>query len=100
MKRFTLSAVSILLVTSALTPDALAISQVESDFNLHEQRLEKLDARNKDDMKPTFNLHEQRLEEFDARNKSEDTQELSSRRRCRRPIIFRPRCRRRRPLTI
>lgn len=93
MKRFTLSAISILLATAALTPDALALSQVESDFNLHSQRLEELDTRNKGDVKPTFDLHEQRLEEFDARNKSEDTQELSARRRCR--FIFRPRCRRR-----
>ncbi|MFK8184651.1 MAG: hypothetical protein AB8B99_14870 [Phormidesmis sp.] len=94
MKRFTLSAVSILLATAALTPDALAISQVESDFNLHSQRLEELDARNKADVKLAFNLHSQRLEELDARNKAIATQELSAR-RCRRPFIFRPRCRRR-----
>lgn len=71
MKRFILSAFSVVLATAAVAPVAQAAPSVDKDFNLQTLRLWEMDARNKADA--DFNLQTLRLWEMDARNKSEDS---------------------------
>lgn len=52
MKRFILSAASVLLATAALAPTAQAVPQVDSAFNLQTLRLSEFDARNKSEEAP------------------------------------------------
>ncbi|MEL6260315.1 MAG: hypothetical protein AAFR12_04540 [Cyanobacteria bacterium J06626_6] len=73
MKRFTLSALSVVLTLGAIAPTAQALPQGDPDFKLQTLRLEELDARNKSAAKSTFKLQTLRLEELDARNKSENS---------------------------
>ncbi|MEM9949672.1 MAG: hypothetical protein AAF810_26875 [Cyanobacteria bacterium P01_D01_bin.36] len=47
MKRFILSAFSVLLATAAIAPVAQAAPTLSSDFNLQTLRLQEFDARNK-----------------------------------------------------
>ncbi|MEO1394927.1 MAG: hypothetical protein AAFV90_18640 [Cyanobacteria bacterium J06634_5] len=70
MKRFTLSAFSILLAVGAMAPTAQALPQVDADFKLQTLRLNEFDARNKSKVDADFKLQTLRLNEFDARNKS------------------------------
>ncbi|MEL7495909.1 MAG: hypothetical protein AAGJ95_18365, partial [Cyanobacteria bacterium J06554_11] len=70
MKRFTLSALSVVLTLGAIAPTAQALPQGDPDFKLQTLRLEELDARNKSEAKSTFKLQTLRLAELDARNKS------------------------------
>lgn len=47
MKRFALSAFSVLLATAAISPLAQAAPTLSSDFNIQTLRLQEFDARNK-----------------------------------------------------
>ena len=47
MKRFILSAFSVVLATAAIAPAAQALPKIDSDFNLQTLRLSEFDARNK-----------------------------------------------------
>ncbi|MFK8183066.1 MAG: hypothetical protein AB8B99_06800 [Phormidesmis sp.] len=49
MKRFILSAFSIVLATAAIAPAAQALPKIDSDFNLQTLRLREFDDRNKSD---------------------------------------------------
>ncbi|MEL6353078.1 MAG: hypothetical protein AAFR58_15190 [Cyanobacteria bacterium J06627_28] len=54
MKRFVLSAASVLLATAALAPTAQAFSQIDSDFNLQTLRLGEFDGRSKSGEAPYY----------------------------------------------
>ncbi|MGB3668486.1 MAG: hypothetical protein WA783_13585 [Phormidesmis sp.] len=73
MNRFVLSALTVLLATSAAAPMAQAAEETvyEGDaFSLHQVRLAEFDQRNKADKKsPDLTLHQRRLSAFDQRNK-------------------------------
>ncbi|MEL6601854.1 MAG: hypothetical protein AAFP20_01370 [Cyanobacteria bacterium J06614_10] len=71
MKRFTLSALSVLLSVGAIAADAQALPQMDPSFKLQSLRLNELDTRNKSESDATFKLQSIRLGEFDARNKAE-----------------------------
>ena len=47
MKRFILSAFSVVLATSAIAPAAQALPKLDSEFSLQTLRLQEFDARNK-----------------------------------------------------
>lgn len=49
MKRFILSAFSVLLATAAVAPTAQALPKIDADFNVQTLRLSEFDARNKSD---------------------------------------------------
>ena len=49
MKRFILSACSVVLATAAIAAEAQALPKVDSAFNLQTLRLSELDTRNKSD---------------------------------------------------
>jgi opacity protein-like surface antigen len=74
MKRFVLSAFSILLAASAVVPAAQAAEgNREKAFNTHQIRLENMDQRNKNlDVKPGFSIQKLRLTNLDRRNKVGD----------------------------
>ncbi len=64
MKRFILSAFSVVLAAGAVAPTAQALPTVDPDFNLQTLRLSELDARNKsEDDQPlydtTYDTYEQ-----------------------------------------
>lgn len=76
MKRFILSAFSVLLATGAVATEATALPQTDPNFDLQKIRLDELDTRNKSEYSeesyyPSFDLHKIRLGELDTRNKSE-----------------------------
>ncbi|MEL6853798.1 MAG: hypothetical protein AAFO83_01665 [Cyanobacteria bacterium J06607_13] len=71
MKRFTLSALSVLLSVGTIAADAQALPQMDPSFKLQSLRLNELDTRNKSESDATFKLQSIRLGEFDARNKAE-----------------------------
>ncbi|MBE9060503.1 hypothetical protein [cf. Phormidesmis sp. LEGE 11477] len=75
MKRFILSAFSVLVATGAIAPTAQALPQVSSDFDLQTLRLSEFDTRNKSEVKSTSKLQMLRLHELDIRNKSGDGQQ-------------------------
>ena len=72
MKRFILSALSVLLAAGSIAPAAQALPKVDANFKLQTLRLSELDARNKSEADSKFNLQKLRLEELDARSKSEE----------------------------
>jgi len=52
MKRFLLSAFSVVLATAAVAPTAQALPKLDSDFTIQTLRLREFDARNKSDESP------------------------------------------------
>ncbi|MEL6553413.1 MAG: hypothetical protein AAFQ63_08140 [Cyanobacteria bacterium J06621_11] len=70
MKRFILSAFSVLLATSAVAYEAQALPKVDPSFEIQTLRLREFDSRNK--AVSSLELQKLRLQEFDTRNKSED----------------------------
>lgn len=82
MNRFVLSALTILLATSAAAPMAQAAEETvyKGDaFNLHQRRLSAFDRRNKfaSIKDPNFSMQAVRLAELDRRGKSEDKGEFN-----------------------
>lgn len=81
MKRFALSALTVLLATSAAAPMAQAAEEKVSEasvFNLYQVRIAEFDQRNKFGIKdPNFSMQAVRLAELDRRTKSDDKGEFN-----------------------
>ena len=71
MKRFTLSALSVLLSVGAIAADAQALPKMDPSFNLQSLRLNELDTRNKSESEEADTNQNQTLRGLDAREKSE-----------------------------
>lgn len=72
MKRFALSALSVLLAAGALAPMSQAAeAKAEKSFNIHQLRTVEFDSRDKSfDFKDGYSIHQQRLAELDNRGKA------------------------------
>ncbi|MGB3789311.1 MAG: hypothetical protein WA949_14975 [Phormidesmis sp.] len=81
MNRFVLSALTVLLATSAAAPMAQAAEEKISEdsvSNIHQVRLAEFDHRNKFGIKdPNFSMQAVRLAELDRRAKSDDKGEFN-----------------------
>lgn len=72
MKRFALSALSVLLAAGALAPMSRAAeAKTEKPFNIHQLRTTEFDSRGKNfDVKDGYSIHQLRLAELDNRGKA------------------------------
>lgn len=72
MKRFALSALSVLLAAGAIAPMAQAVeAKGEKPFSMYQLRTTEFDSRNKSfEIKEGFNIHQLRLVELDSRGKA------------------------------
>lgn len=72
MKRFALSALSVLLAAGALAPISQAAeATAEKPFNIHQLRTVEFDSRDKNfDFKDGYSIQQRRLAELDYRGKA------------------------------